>query len=169
MHRSTVSGWDGVAAFLGLKHSNRVACLAFFVGENNGDLGAGDAGAPPGRPSRDETGAGVRAGDPGGVRRSTTFTADDLGRAGEARPSSPSSVSTNDSFFFASSLLTAPGSGLRPAPSISSESESCAESSPTSDGGFRFDAGVRGAGVLARGAEGGAEGVPPAGAGRRRR
>ena len=44
MHRSTVSGWDGVAAFLGLKHSNRVACLAFFVGENNGDLDAGDAG-----------------------------------------------------------------------------------------------------------------------------
>jgi hypothetical protein len=81
VHRSTVSGsgCDG----LGLRHSNKVACLAFLVGENIGDLGAGDDGAAPGCFVTD-TGPGfvMMSGDVGGVQRSTTSAGLDGPRRG---------------------------------------------------------------------------------------
>jgi hypothetical protein len=161
VHRSTVSGsgCDG----LGLRHSNKVACLAFLVGENIGDLGAGDDGAAPGCFVTD-TGPGfvMMSGDVGGVQRSTT-SAGLAGRAGEDSPSS-----ANASFFLASILFIAAGSGSRPAANrLSSEAESCDPSRssdfPENDS-FLFDPGVCGIGVLATdagvGAAGGGDASP---------
>jgi hypothetical protein len=141
---------------LGLRHSNKVACLAFLVGENIGDLGAGDDGAAPGCFVTD-TGPGfvMMSGDVGGVQRSTTSA----GLAGS---------SANASFFLASILFIAAGSGSRPAANrLSSEAESCDPSRssdfPENDS-FLFDPGVCGIGVLATdagvGAAGGGDASP---------
>ena len=160
VHRSTVSGsgCDG----LGLRHSNKVACLAFLVGENIGDFGAGDDGAAPGCFVADtRPGFGI-GGDVGGVQRSTT-SAGLTGRAGEDSPSSAKA-----SFFLASILFIAAGSGSRPAANrLSSEAESCDPSRfsdfPENDS-FLFDPGVCGIGVLAAdagvGAAGGGDASP---------